>query len=64
MIKYSIGGPITSIKDENSVEEKENTNALDQVINVIVCKKCGLQHALIKNEQRICCGQLVEQKLS
>lgn len=65
-VKYSIGGPITSVKDKDSVENKEASSFQnpEQKINVVICKKCGLQHALSENEKRICCGSQLETKLS
>lgn len=63
-VKYSIGGPITSVRDKDSVENKEAPlqSMAEQRISVVVCKKCGLQHAISENEKRICCGIPIETK--
>lgn len=59
LIKYSIG-PITSVKDKDSVEKREEPVSTDTEKNVMVlCKKCGLQHMVSKSESRVCCGSSV-----
>lgn len=59
LIKYSIGGPIISIKDADCIENKEETPAViyDKQMNIVVCKKCGLQHMLLNNKDSVCCGE-------
>lgn len=59
--KYSMGGPITSIEDEDSVEQMEENNVIAAQENfIIICKKCGIQHMMLKVETRVCCGIVME----
>ena len=60
LIKYSIG-PITSVKDKDSVEERENpaSAATDKSV-MVLCKKCGLQHMIANSETRVCCGKSIK----
>ena len=63
MIKYSVGGPITSIEDQDSVEKKEDpilTAATEQANVLLVCQKCGIQHMISNGESRTCCGSLIK----
>ena len=58
-VKYSIGGPITSVEDKDGVEEREAVDTMkDQESYLMTCKKCGLQHMVFKGEaERTCfCG--------
>jgi hypothetical protein len=65
-IKYSVGGPITSVKDENSVEKREDklpSNSMeDRMSHIIVCTKCGIQHMILQGElSRSCfCGHIIK----
>jgi len=63
-IKYSIG-QITEIKDQDSVEKREEavSNSMsDQSSYIIVCKKCGIQHMILQGElARACfCGNVIK----
>lgn len=62
LIKYSIGGPITTIKDENSVEKREEAPTNNQPSYIIVCGKCQIQHMILHSEQsRTCsCGNNIK----
>jgi len=59
LIKYSIG-PITSVKDKDSVEEREDITPVMEETVLLLCKKCGLQHMIFKNEKRACCGAMIK----
>ncbi len=62
IIKYSIG-QITSIKDKNSVQAKESVvpEVTDEAAFVLICKQCGIQHMLLKDDsKRFCCGNLIK----
>lgn len=58
--KYGIGGKITSVRDMDSAEEREHQEPKSEYTMVLLCKKCGIQHALIKNEVRACCGTKID----
>lgn len=61
ILKYSMGGPITSIRDQDSVEKREEVIPVDeQATLVILCNKCGIQHMISAIEQRICCGSIIK----
>lgn len=62
IMKYSIGGPITSVEDQESIERKEDVvpATMSESINVVICKKCGLQHMIEKNEIRLCCDKSIK----
>lgn len=66
LIKYSIGGPITTIKDEESTEKREENltqNAMaEQPSYIIVCKQCHIQHMILQGEaSRACfCGNIIK----
>lgn len=63
MIKYSIGGPITSVEDKDGIEKREeapNNCIAEQAGYIVVCDKCGIQHMLLKGEDRSCCGKTLQ----
>lgn len=70
LVKYSIGGPITSVverrSNEDSVEKREEapleTAATDEASYIIVCGKCKIQHMILAAElSRACsCGNTVK----
>lgn len=57
IIKYSIG-QITEVKDKESVEKREEKEML-MGDAMTYCKKCGLQHLIVKGEDRVCCGEKI-----
>lgn len=65
-IKYSVGGPITSVRDEESTEKREETppqsSMIDQTSYIIACKQCGIQHMILQGElARACfCGNIIK----
>lgn len=63
-VKYSVGGPITSVEDKDGVEKREeatNNCTAEQAGYIVVCGKCGIQHLLLNAEDnRICCGQVLK----
>ena len=61
-IKYSMGGPITSVEDNESVEKREEvgTPLVTTATHMVICKKCGLQHMISENETRVCCGTSIK----
>lgn len=65
-MKYSIGGPITSVRDEDGTEKREESmpqdSMNDQTSYIIVCNKCGLQHMILQGElARACfCGNIIK----
>lgn len=58
--KYSMGGPITSVKDKDSIEQKEEKEDITDG-KLAVCSKCGIQHLLVNEKSKKCaCGNLVQ----
>jgi len=57
-VKYSLGGKITSVQDADGVEEREVGGIEREISTVLVCKKCGIQHALMAGEsdRKCSCG--------
>ena len=63
LIKYSIGGKITSVEDSDSIEQREAALEIqnDSGAKLVVCKKCGLQHMISVDNKNICsCGALLQ----
>lgn len=61
IVKYSMGGAITSVRDQDSVEKREDAPpAAETATLMLVCGKCGIQHMVAKTEQRICCGAVIK----
>lgn len=59
-IKYSIGGQITSVTDDNSVEEKEVVATTKAGFDKLaVCNNCGLQHAIDEHGCTCACGNTI-----
>lgn len=59
--KYSIGGHITHVEDNDNIENRESCDVSSgncgNATLLVVCDGCGIQHMIIKNENRICeCG--------
>jgi len=66
LMKYSIGGPITGVKDEDSIEKREEnmpeTSMAEQTSYIIICKQCHIQHMILQGElTRACfCGNIIK----
>lgn len=66
LMKYSVGGPITTVRDEESTEKREESVApnsmTDQSSYIIVCKQCQIQHMILQGEiSRTCfCGNIIK----
>lgn len=58
IIKYSIGGSITSVADKDGIEvREENTKEIDG--KRASCDKCGLQYVIKDGDSVRCCGKRV-----
>lgn len=66
LMKYSVGGPITSVRDQESTEKREENapqdSMADQTSYIIVCKQCQIQHMILQGEvKRTCfCGNIIK----
>ena len=63
-VKYSIGGSITSIKDKDGIDSREESTTLaeKQADKLIICGGCGIQHALFleEGERKCSCGRIIK----
>ncbi len=58
MIKYSIGGQITTVVDNNSVQEKEVNDVVSNIDKIYTCGNCGIQWSVKEDALKICeCGK-------
>lgn len=65
IMKYSIGGTITSVRDEDSTEKHEESAPQvigDQKSYIIVCCKCDIQHMILQaTPEKTCfCGNIIK----
>jgi hypothetical protein len=60
IIKYSIGGSITSVVENDSVQEKEEVEIAPKFNKLAICNNCGVQH-LIDGIVCTCeCGNVIK----
>jgi hypothetical protein len=63
LIKYSIGGPITSIEDKDVVEKREEKHIdITDDDKIAICSKCGIQYMIkVSQDTNKCsCGGIVQ----
>ncbi len=60
IVKYSIGGPITSVVEADEVQEKEPIIIPEQLNKLAVCNECGIQHLVTdKRTYKCACGNII-----
>jgi hypothetical protein len=60
LIKYSIGGQITSVVEADSIQEKEPTTTAVKFDKLAICNNCGIQHLVADEHTCTCdCGNTI-----